>query len=114
EPIRAPDAGGMAIDADMVVGLLALRLHRRERLGCPGAAGQAEQRPQRHEGFHVCDPPLARALPRSPAGQMPCFPGARIPFGSSASLMRSLSRRKAWSLKAYIAAMSSMKEICAR
>ena len=42
--------------------------------------------------------PPRRVSPPPPFGQIPCLPGDRIPFGSSASLIRVLKRRWAWSL----------------
>ena len=54
------------------------------------------------------------ASSRMCAGQMPDFPGDRMPFGSSASLMRSLKRRYAWSLNPYWSEARSMKSMWAR
>ena len=45
---------------------------------------------------------------------MPCFPGERIPFGSSASLIVSAKRLYAWSLKLYCSVARSMKSRWAR
>src|SRR5207344_3523701 len=47
-------------------------------------------------------------------GQMPCLPGIRMPFGSSASLIVSVKRRYAWLLKLYWSAARSIKSRCAR
>ena len=55
-----------------------------------------------------------RAPLRSARGQIPCLPGDRMPLGSSASLIVSLKRRYAWSLKPYWSAARSMKSRCAR
>ena len=58
----------------------------------------------------LCGKPASRR--RVP--QIPDLPGAMIPFGSRVSLIVSLKRRSAWSLKPNWSAARSMKDRCAR
>lgn len=48
------------------------------------------------------------ACPSNAFGHTPCLPGWRMPLGSSASLIVSWNRRRAWSLKSNTEAATSM------
>ena len=68
--------------------------------------GQKEAR----VGARLASPSL-RPTPgyeRIARGQIPCFPGERMPLGSIASLIVSVNRRSAWSLKSYCSATKSI------
>ena len=76
-----------------------------------------QRRGHRHCGDEARAPHVAsrrgpgRGTPRAHA---PCLPGARMPFGSSASFTRSLRRRCAWSLKSNVALTGSIHPRCVR
>ena len=82
----------------------------------PALAGEAPRPdevgrgPSRTMRGQACGKPASRR--RVP--QIPDLPGAMIPFGSRVSLIVSLKRRSAWSLKPNWSAARSMKDKCAR
>ena len=94
EIVRAAEAR----DEDAMAAACEYHVYQAARSGLSGLAELDDEAAGVLEALGELRPAAARALSRPvqarrPAGQIPCLPGARIPFGSTASLIVSVKRR---------------------